>query len=120
MQKINKIFFLSTCITPCLSGCAMLGGDMPIRVVGSVPVQGTKAGPSECTLTMLFAESSAVASRQNVPVRFEARFIVEARSKPYYFMADCKDGREYKSKNIIVGGRGSFDRVFDLGMFKEK
>jgi len=120
MRKINNVFFLATCIAPYLSGCAMFGGDMPIRVAGSVPVRGAKAEPSECTLTMLFAESSAVASRQNVPVRFEARFIIEARSKPYYFMADCKDGQEYKSKNIVAGGRGSFDQVFDLGTLKEK
>ena len=118
MRKMKLIILSMICTLFFLPGCAIFGGDMPIRVVGSVPVQAPSDSQLGCALAMLYAESDMVASRRNVSAQFEARFIVEARSKPYYFVAKCKDGREYRSENIVAGGKGSFDKLFDLGALK--
>jgi len=117
-MKGTKVWIF--CVSALISGCATFGGDMPINVMGSVPAHVSDSAQSNCFLTMFYAESDQVASSHAVSAQFSTEFVVSARSKPYYFVAKCQDGREYQSEKILAGGSGSFGKTFDLGTLAAK
>lgn len=107
------------CALALISGCTVFGGDVPIRVKGLVPAH-LSAEQSSCFLTMFYAESNQPASSRAVSAQFSTEFIVQARSKPYYFVAKCQDGHEYQSATIEAGGSVVSSKLFDLGTLAKK
>lgn len=104
-----------------LSGCAVMGGDMPIRVQGSIPesVGGSRTAQN-CSLELVSAVSKKVRARQEVDAEFEVSFVIEAREAPYIFVARCEDGREFVSAERSLGGKGGFNELISLGVLSRQ
>lgn len=111
---------LAVFITLPIAGCAMFGGDMQIRVAGAVPEIGAATAREDCKLSMVYAGSGKTGSYREVPAEFSTSFVIEARSRPYYFVAQCQDGRVFRSREVVLGGRGSFDKLVELGTLSEE
>lgn len=108
-----------------ISGCAAFGGDMLIRVSGSVPMSGLaeNASASEsCELGMVSAETGEQSPTRGFPADFSTTMMVVAGRKPkaYYFVLECEDGRKFRSSDVAISSRGSYSRQFDLGMLVEE
>jgi hypothetical protein len=104
-----------------MSGCAMFGGDMPIRVAGSVPVSvSPKESDSACRLGLMSSNTGKQLSYRDVSTEFLTSFVIEAKPKSYFFIARCAGGREFQSGEIMAGGRDSFNRLIDLGLLKDR
>lgn len=118
MKKIMPIF-MSLLMA---SGCTAFGGDMIIRVSGSVPVSGAAKKSEElCQLDMVSAETSEQKTTRDVPAEFSTTMMVVAGPKPksYYFVAECGDGRKFRSSEVTISSRSSYSRKFDLGTLFE-
>lgn len=116
MQKTKVGRRLAAGCLVLLSGCATFGGDMPIRVSGTIPFEAGGGDPGTCSLTMHYAGSGSARSPREVPVNFDVSYVIAAKKQAYYFTAACKDASEYRSKNIEAGGKGTFNGRFDLGV----
>jgi hypothetical protein len=46
--------------------------------------------------------------------------VAGSKPKPYYFVAECDEGRRFRSDGVIISSRGSYSRNFDLGTFVEE
>lgn len=103
-----------------ISGCAMFGGEMPIRVNGLVPEINAETVRKSCKLSMVHAKSGKIGSSLEILAEFSTSFVIEARPKPYYFVAQCQDGRIFRSQEVVLGGRGSFDKLVELGTLFEE
>jgi hypothetical protein len=104
------------------TGCTTFGGDMIIRVSGSVPISGSAGDPGEqCELGMVSAQTGERSSRRDVSADFSTTMMVVAgpQARRYYFVAECGDGREFRSDTITVSSRSSYSRSFDLGTLVE-
>ena len=106
-----------------LSGCAIMGGDVPMRVTGAVPAVAAAGAHdrANCTLDLVMAKNGKVRFHRIVSRTFDESFSLEARRKFYYFVAECSDGWKSRSKEFELGGSGSFDKLIELGtMDREK
>lgn len=113
---MNVAFSLS--FAALLSGCSAFGGDMPIRVKGSIPDDQVTGEPAQCTLVLLSAKSERERSRRSISHEFQVSFVVEAQPELYRFVARCDDGRKYRSKEYEIGGKGTFNILIDLGVLR--
>lgn len=104
------------------TGCTAFGGDMVIRVSGSVPISGA-AGKSDkpCQLGMVSVETGEEGSIRDIPADFSTTMMVVAGPKPepYYFVAECSGGRKFHSNEVTISSRSSYSRSFDLGTLVE-
>lgn len=114
MVKLWRSLVVLLSFPSILIGCAVMGGDMPVRVSGSVPNIGHEAG---CTLNLVQAASGQIRSTRDVVGRFAERFVVEARSKAYYFVLAC-GAYKFRTQEYELGGRGSFNKSVELGAFE--
>jgi len=104
-----------------ISGCAVFGGDMIVRVSGSVPVSRLADNSDElCQLRMISSETGDQSSTRDVPADFSTTMMAVAGTKPmpYYFVAEC-DGRKFRSNEVTISSRSSYSRKFDLGTLVE-
>ncbi|MDZ4314546.1 MAG: hypothetical protein U0989_07250 [Azonexus sp.] len=118
MNKLLPIF-LSAFVA---AGCATFGGDMIIRVSGSVPVSNaTEKSEEQCQLGMVSSNTGEQGATRDIPAEFSTTMMVVAGPKPksYYFVAECDDGRMYRSNEVTVSSRSSYSRKFDLGTLVE-
>ncbi|MEB1530066.1 hypothetical protein [Xanthomonas sp. WHRI 7945] len=107
------------------TGCTTFGGDMIIRVSGSVPVSGladNDKSSEPCQLGMISAEAGEQSPIRDVPADFSTTMMVVAgpKPKPYYFVAECGEGRKFRSDEVTISSRGSYSRNFDLGTLVEE
>jgi hypothetical protein len=117
---MNKTYLLIAFIALPFAGCAIFGGDMPIRVSGAVPEINAENVRENCELSLVYAESGRTGSSHEVPAEFFTSFVIDAKSTPYYFVAKCRDGRVFRSREVVLGGRGSFDKLVELGTLSEE
>ena len=104
------------------AGCTALGGDLIIRVSGSVPASELTGKVSKlCQLTMVSTETGKQSSTKGISVDFSTTMMVVAGPEPkrYYFVAECDDGREFRSDKVTISSRGSYSREFNLGTLVE-
>lgn len=90
-----------------VAGCITSNGDMIIRASGSAPILGTADKSSkQCELGMISAETGEQSSSRDMPADFSTTMMVVAGPKPklYYFIAECGDDREFRSRKITVPG----------------
>ena len=90
------------------TGCTSFGGDMIVRVSGSVPISGAaeKSG-EQCELGMVSAETGEQSSTRDIPADFSTTMMVVAGPQPkhYSFVAECGEGREFRSATVTVRSR---------------
>jgi hypothetical protein len=118
-MKIVIPVILGTLVT---AGCTAFGGDMIVRVSGSVPVTGLAKKPEkQCELGIVSTETGEQLSTRNIPSDFSTTMMVVAGTKPkhYYFVAECDEGRKFRSSTVTVSSRGSYTRTFELGTLVE-
>ncbi|MBK8123856.1 MAG: hypothetical protein IPK54_09955 [Dokdonella sp.] len=104
------------------AGCTAFGGDLIVRVSGSVPISGlTEKSEDQCELGMVSAETGEQSSTRDIHPDFSTTMMVVAGPKPklYYFVAACGDGREFRSDKVAVSSRNSYSRNFYLGTLVE-
>ena len=119
-MKMNLSAALSVLI---MSGCSTIGGDMVIRVSGSIPSSSTTSQQEkECQLEMISAETGDILSSKGVRSEFSTIMMVVSGQKPknYYFSAKCSDGRLFRSEDVAVSSRRSYSRAFDLASLTEE
>ena len=103
-----------------LVGCATSGGDMIVRVSGSVPPGQGDVRALDCELSML-GEGEGVVSSKPVGSTFSVPMMVVAGPEPrsYQFAVECRDGRRFASKEIQISSRRSYARDLNLGELQE-
>lgn len=101
-------------------GCTTFGGDRIIRVSGRIPILDGLDGYEYCQLNMISSISGARYSYRNVSKDFSITMmaVVGPGSKSYYFVAIC-DGHKFRSREVVMGGRGSSVKTIDLGFLVE-
>lgn len=99
-----------------LSGCATFGGDMILRVSGSVPAGQSDDRGLGCELSML-GESDRVLSSMPVGSAFSVPMMVVAGPEPkgYHFTVQCRDGGRFESNVVQISSQRTYAREFDLG-----
>ncbi|MGE8454561.1 MAG: lipoprotein [Pseudomonadales bacterium] len=106
-----------------VSGCSTVGGDMVIRVSGSIPSSSTTSQQETvCQLEMISVETGEIFNSKDVRSEFSTMMMVVSGKKPkhYYFSAKCRDGRLFRSEDVAVSSRRSRSRTFDLGSLTEE
>lgn len=114
-MKKTLLIFLGTLTT---IGCASFGGDMIIRVTGSVPLYSSAKEPStQCRLDMVSTKTGKREVTRNISPDFSTTMMIVAGPRPetYYFTAECGDGRQFRSNEITVSSSSSYGRSFNLG-----
>jgi len=98
----------------------MFGGEFPFSVKGITPV----ASHDEdcCDLNMIdIKKKRRVFMGKKVPDEFMAHYIIGAGSRRCYFVATCKNGRAFRSREVRIGGDGMdiecCNNPVDLGVF---
>lgn len=91
-------------------GCTSFGGDLNIRVTGTMPRSTAQQPAAQCQLGMVSINSGKVGATRSVTNEFSTTMMVVVGTKPapYYFVADCDDGRRLRSGEIVIGGRGGY------------
>jgi len=112
----SVIFLLLAGLAP---GCALMGGDIPIRVSGSLPINENISQYGECVLNLAMAESGEVRSQRAILGSFNTSFVIEAQAKRYLFVARCDDGSVFRSREYILGGRDSFNELIELRLIQD-
>lgn len=104
-----------------LAGCATSGGDMIVRVSGSVPPGQGDVRALDCELSML-GEGEGVVSSKPVGSTFSVPMMVVAGPEPrsYQFAVECRDGRRFASKEVRISSRRSYARDLNLGELQER
>jgi len=104
-----------------LAGCATSGGDMIVRVSGSVPPGQGDVRALDCELSML-GEVEGVVSSKPVGSTFSVPMMVVAGPEPrsYQFAVECRDGRRFASKEVQISSRRSYARDLNLGELQER
>ena len=104
-----------------LAGCATVGGDMIVRVSGSVPPGQGDVRALDCELSML-GEGEGVVPSKPVGSTFSVPMMVVAGPEPrsYQFAVECRDGRRFASKPVQISSRRSYARDLDLGELQEQ
>ena len=91
MKKILSIL-LNTLIA---TGCTAFGGDMIIRVSGSVPISGAAERMDEpCQLGMVSAETGKQGTTRDITADLSTTMMVVAgpEPKPYYWLSRVSCG----------------------------
>lgn len=103
-----------------LAGCATSGGDMIVRVSGTVPPGQGDVRALDCELSML-GEGEGVVSSKPVGSTFAVPVMVVAGPEPqsYQFAVECRDGRSFASKPVQISSRRSYARHLNLGELQE-
>ena len=98
------------------SGCAAFGGDLIVRVSGSVPEPHGDDGGRQCQLNMHDGSGDAVAAMP-VGSHFSVPMMVVAGPEPkqYRFTVECADGRRFESAAVPISSRRVSPRKIDLG-----
>lgn len=106
------------CFAGALVGCAMFGGDLIVRVSGTVPVAQSGEVAPECRLDVVSAETGRRTPSHVVQSKFSTAVmvVVDSNPKPYYFSVQCEDGREFRSRVVEIHSRS---RNFELGILGE-
>lgn len=104
-----------------LAACATSGGDMIVRVSGSVPPGKGDVRALDCELSLL-GEGEGVVSSKPVGSTFSVPMMVVAGPEPrsYQFAVECRDGRMFASKPVQISSRRSYARDLDLGELQER
>jgi len=121
---MNILFFSFVMLS--ISGCSLLGGDLLVNVKGSIPIAGAEMERGDCILFAVDAKNNEPWGRieQVVPPDFFGMMmiVVSGSKRPYYFIAECQDGRTFRSGEFFIGGPGRvnfIDRPLDIGMLTE-
>jgi len=103
-----------------LAGCATSGGDMVVRVSGSVPPGQGDVRALNCELSMLGEGEGAVSSKP-VGSTFSVPMMVVAglEHRRYQLAVECRDGRKFASKEVQFSSRRSYARDLNLGELQE-
>lgn len=111
---------LPAVLSAAMLGCTSFGGDRIIRVTGNMPHSTSQPPATQCQLGMVSISSGKVGTR-SVTTGFSTTMMVVVGSTPapYYFVADCDDGRRFRSGEVVVGGRGGHGNTFNLGTLVE-
>jgi len=112
MKAIRGLYL---CLVLACAGCAMMGGDMPIRVSGTIPPSSQGVNRHNCSLGLALSDANRIRSRREISPEFLTSFVIEARAKRYQFIARCEDSWESHSASFELGGRGSFNTLVELG-----
>lgn len=99
------------------SGCALSGGDMIIRVSGTVPPSNQRYAPAPaCELGML-DEGGRVISSKPVTGEFSVPMMVVAAPQParHQLIVQCNDGRVFDAQAVQISNRRDNPRTVDLG-----
>ncbi|HNQ75131.1 MAG TPA: hypothetical protein PKM39_00700 [Pseudothauera hydrothermalis] len=118
MKKMLPIFLSALMAV----GCTAFGGDMIIRVSGSVPISGvTEKSEEQCQLGMVSAETGEQGATRDIPADFSTTMMAVAGPKPklYYFVVECVDGRKFRSNEVTISSRSLYSRRFELGTLVE-
>ena len=104
-----------------LAGCATLGGDMIVRVSGSVPPGQGDVRALDCELSML-GEGEGVVSAKPVGSTVSGPMMGVAGPEPqrYPVAVECRDGRSFASKPVQISSRRSYARDLNLGELQER
>ncbi|MEG0183098.1 MAG: hypothetical protein RR704_06550 [Stenotrophomonas sp.] len=105
-----------------VSGCAMSGGDMIIRVSGKIgPSSQPYALVPACELSML-DESGRVVSSKPVAGQFSVPMMVVAAPQParHHLIVQCNDGRVFDAQSVQISSRRDYPRAFDMGELPER
>lgn len=119
MKVVLLPLFLGTLMA---TGCTTFGGDVIVRVSGSVPMSRLAEKPDQqCRLGLVSVETGVQSSVRDVPTKFSTAMMVVAGPRPtlYYFVAKCDSEREFRSHEVIISSRSSHSRNFDLGTLVE-
>lgn len=106
-----------------VSGCASFGGDMIVRISGSIPARTVgDASGKFCQLEIISAETGKRGVAKNINAEFSVAMMVVAgpKPKPYYFEAECRGEKKFRSDNVFISSKSSYSRNFDLGVFVEE
>lgn len=100
-----------------MMGCSSFGGDLIIRVTGHVPHSTAQQAAAPCRLDVVSINSGHVAASREVATEFSTTLmvVVGPNPAPYYFVADCDDGRRFRSGEVVIGRRGGQGNTFHLG-----
>jgi len=101
-----------------VGGCAVFGGDMPVRVAGTLPNGAPDQAPTVCTIGIALVPAADVRAERTIAGSFETTFVIEARPRTYQFIASCDDGWSFRSAEYPLGGKGSFNKRIDLGVLR--
>jgi len=120
MQQMKVLSFLFILLS--IPGCSLLGGDLLVNVKGSTPMIGPEMERGDCTLFAVDAKNNERWGRMEqvaLPDFFGMMMIVVSCSKrPYYFIAECQDGRTFRSHEVVLGGSNSsnyYKNPLDVG-----
>lgn len=105
-----------------LSGCSLAGGDLMVRVTGTVPAEAVASGANpSCTLSGRPNATGQLRASTHGPMKFEGHFMVVVGREPVpvSFTATCDDGKRYTSRFVMVGAQKKHQGPFDLGVLKE-
>jgi len=123
MQQMKILSFF---IMLSISGCSLLGGDLLVNVKGAIPVEESGEGRGNCVLFAVNANNNERlgVGEQIAPPDFLSMImiVVSGSKRPYYFIAECQDGRTFRSGEFFIGGPGRvnfIDRPLDIGMLTE-
>jgi len=102
----------------------MFGGEFPFSVKGSIPV--TNNDDEYCELNMVNAKTKReVFMDRMVPSEFLVHYTFGAGTRKYYFIAKCKYGRIFHSREVTIGESRSIIEYYknrtplDFGVFTE-
>lgn len=105
-----------------VTGCSTFGGDLIIRVSGSVPISESDRNIDKiCQLNMFSSEKNKHVGETDIAAIFSTTMMVVAGPEPrkYYFVADCNNGEKFRSSDISISSRRSYSNTFDLGTLFE-
>ncbi|HHA2974047.1 TPA: hypothetical protein ACOFD8_001370 [Stenotrophomonas maltophilia] len=113
---------LATMVALLLASCSTVGGDIIIRISGTVPASSVIAERQDtCQLQMVSIETGEHLNTREVGGEFSLTMMVVSGPAPthYFFIADCSDGRRLNSRKISISSRRSQSRTFNLGTLSE-
>lgn len=100
---MNKLILVWGLLVSNLVACVPRGGDMVVRVSGSIPENSTL--PCELSMKSEFSESNR--SLGDVETTFSRTLVVTVGPDPksYHLTADCRDGTKYRSRSIRLSSK---------------
>ncbi len=108
-RKLLSIAIVGTCLL--CAGC-LVKGDTFFRVTGVLADEPEQQ--VNCILGIHSVSSGRRIDYRNVGRSFEESFVLLAKPADYYFEAKC-DGRIYRSKSFMFGGKDTFNKTIELG-----
>jgi hypothetical protein len=111
-----RIYTAAVIVAAVLASCATFGGDMPIRVEGSVPSQASGDSSDNCEISLVRDSDNKTTSTREDRRKFSTSFVVPAQSQSYYFTAKCGGEPKLRSQVFELGGKGTFNKLVNVGM----